>query len=159
MPNIKIERERFYELMGQKYEFEWLDDLGFEFGIEIEEDEERDKDGKVVKEYFKFDCMNNRPDLLTEATLTRAFKIYLQQMKPPQVVLTPPTTSMTVDPSVPSYSSRFTKFVHSLPQPSSEMFLSMRRPTKPSLLPKKNFTIPFVELVSMPLLELTILIL
>ena len=63
--------------MGKKYPFEWLDQLGFEFGIEIEEDEEKDKDGKVIKQYYKFDCMNNRPDLLTEATLTRAFKIYL----------------------------------------------------------------------------------
>lgn len=44
--------------------------------------------------------MNNRPDLLTEATLTRAFKIYLQQIKTPIVTLTPPTTTMTIDPSV-----------------------------------------------------------
>jgi hypothetical protein len=33
MPNIKIERERFHELMGKQYDFEWLDELGFEFGI------------------------------------------------------------------------------------------------------------------------------
>lgn len=38
MPNIKIEQERFFELMGERYTFEWLDDLGFEFGIEVEED-------------------------------------------------------------------------------------------------------------------------
>lgn len=65
MPNIKIEKQRFFELMGKEYQFEWLDDLGFEFGIEIEQDFERDKDGKVIKENLKFDCMNNRPDLLT----------------------------------------------------------------------------------------------
>ncbi len=29
MPNIKIEKERFFEIMGKKYDFEWLDDLGF----------------------------------------------------------------------------------------------------------------------------------
>jgi hypothetical protein len=29
MPNLKIERERFFELMGEKLEFEWLDNLGF----------------------------------------------------------------------------------------------------------------------------------
>lgn len=49
MPNIKIERSRFFELMGQQYDFKWLDDLGFEFGIEIEEDTEKDKDDKVIK--------------------------------------------------------------------------------------------------------------
>ena len=104
--------------MGKKYKFEELDNLGFEFGIEIEEDEERDKDGKIVKEYFKFDCMNNRPDLLTEATLTRAFKIYLQQIKPPQIVLSQPTTSIVVDPSVSSFSLRFIRFALSWLQQS-----------------------------------------
>jgi hypothetical protein len=37
MPNLKIEQDRFDELMGKKYTFEQLDDLGFEFGIEVEE--------------------------------------------------------------------------------------------------------------------------
>ena len=35
MPNLKIEQERFDELMGKKYTFEQLDELGFEFGIEV----------------------------------------------------------------------------------------------------------------------------
>lgn len=77
-----------------------MDNLGFEFGIEIEEDEETDKDGKIIKEYYKFDCMNNRPDLLTEATLVRAFKIYLGLSEVPSVVLTKSTTQITIDPSV-----------------------------------------------------------
>ncbi len=100
MPNLKIEKARFFELMGQEYEFEWLDKLGFEFGIEIEEDEERDKDGKLIKENLKFDCMNNRPDLLSEASLVRAFKVYLQQQEAPVVTLSAPTTSITIEPAV-----------------------------------------------------------
>jgi hypothetical protein len=44
--------------------------------------------------------MNNRPDLLTEATLVRAFKIYLGLSEVPSVVLTKPTTQITIDPSV-----------------------------------------------------------
>ena len=44
--------------------------------------------------------MNNRPDLLTEATLVRAFKIYLGLSEVPYVVLTKPTTQITIDPSV-----------------------------------------------------------
>ena len=54
-----------------------LEELGFEFGVEIEKDEEHDQEGKVVKEFYKFDCMNNRPDLLSESSLVRALKIYL----------------------------------------------------------------------------------
>lgn len=41
MPNLKIEKKVFEELMGKHYEFEQLDNLGFEFGIEIEEDNEK----------------------------------------------------------------------------------------------------------------------
>ena len=44
--------------------------------------------------------MNNRPDLLSEASLVRAFKLYLGQSEVPEVVLTAPTTSITIDPSV-----------------------------------------------------------
>jgi hypothetical protein len=33
MPNLKIEQERFDQLMGKKYTFDELDELGFEFGI------------------------------------------------------------------------------------------------------------------------------
>jgi len=44
--------------------------------------------------------MNNRPDLLSEASLVRAFKIYLEQIKTPVVTLSKPTTSLTIDPSV-----------------------------------------------------------
>ena len=34
MPNLKIEKGRFFELMGQKYQTDELDPLGFYFGIE-----------------------------------------------------------------------------------------------------------------------------
>jgi len=44
--------------------------------------------------------MNNRPDLLTEATLVRTFKIYLEQIQTPELRLTQPKLSITVDPSV-----------------------------------------------------------
>lgn len=86
--------------MGKKYEFQVLDDLGFEFGIQIEQDEEKDKDGNVTGLFYKFDCMNNRPDLLTEATLVRAFKIYLEEATTPLLTLSPVTTSMVVEPAV-----------------------------------------------------------
>lgn len=49
--------------MGIDFDIKKLEDLGFEFGIEIEEDVEEEEPGKAV-EYFKFECTNNRPDLL-----------------------------------------------------------------------------------------------
>lgn len=65
MPHLKIEQERFDELMGKKYSFEQLDDLGFEFGIEVEEAIEDNSKTNTKQLFYKFDCMNNRPDLLT----------------------------------------------------------------------------------------------
>ena len=88
--------------------------------------------------------MNNRPDLLTEATLVRAFKIYLEQIKAPQITLSQPTTSMVVDPSVRLDLFRSSKSDLSWQQLSLEMFLLMRKLTKPSLLLNKNCMILFV---------------
>ncbi len=42
MPNLKLKTARFEELMGKKYTFEELEKLGFEFGVEIEQDENAD---------------------------------------------------------------------------------------------------------------------
>lgn len=86
--------------MGKKFTFEELDDLGFEFGIEVEEVEEENAQTKEKKMSYKFDCMNNRPDLLTEATLVRTFKIYLEYIKTPELRLSEPKYSITVEPSV-----------------------------------------------------------
>jgi hypothetical protein len=44
--------------------------------------------------------MNNRPDLLTENSLTRVFKIYMGSEQTPEITLSKPTTQMIIDPSV-----------------------------------------------------------
>ena len=103
--------------------------------------------------------MNNRPDLLTEATLVRAFKIYLEQIKTPTVTLSPATTSMIVDPSVNNHLFRSNRFVPLLQLPFLETFLSIKKNIKLSLLPKRSFTILFVEQENMHQLEHTIWIL
>lgn len=99
MPNLKIDKKVFEEMMGKQYKFEELDDLGFEFGIEIEESVESVGENEK-KDIYKFDCMNNRPDLLTEMSLTRILKIYLGQIETPEMTLTKPTTQIVVHPSV-----------------------------------------------------------
>ncbi len=38
MPTIKICQKRFNQLMGQEWTLEKLEELGFEYGIEIEDD-------------------------------------------------------------------------------------------------------------------------
>lgn len=100
MPNLKVEKDTFHQLMGKQYEFQELEDLGFEFGIEVEEEKEAVQEN-ITKHFYKFDCMNNRPDLLSEITLTRTLKIYLGQIETPKMKLSKPTTRIVVDPSVP----------------------------------------------------------
>jgi hypothetical protein len=93
--------------------------------------------------------MNNRPDLLSEASLVRAFKLYLGKIKAPVVTLSAPTTSMTIDPSVTVDLIRSNKSGLLLQLLFSEMLILMKRHTKLSLLPNKNFTIPFAGPASM----------
>lgn len=38
MPTLKIEKSRFHTLMKQDYTLQQLEDIGFEFGIEVEEE-------------------------------------------------------------------------------------------------------------------------
>ena len=100
--------------------------------------------------------MNNRPDLLTEATLVRAFKIYLEQIKTPTITLAPHTTQMVIDHSVLLLKLRLNRSDLSLLLLSSETSPSTKKHIKLSSQPNKNFTILFAELENMHRLELMI---
>jgi hypothetical protein len=108
MPTIKIAKKRFNELMGIDFTFEKLEDLGFEYGIEIEEDSEEDMESEIDPktktrkriEFFRFECTNNRPDLLCEASLTRSLLLYLGKRKCPVVKTLPAVHQIIVDKSV-----------------------------------------------------------
>jgi len=100
--------------------------------------------------------MNNRPDLLSEASLVRAFKIYLGHIKTPTVTLSEPTTSLVIDPSVLQKIFRLNRSGHLLLLLYSETLLSIKKPIKLLLLHSKSFMIRFVEPESTHLLELTI---
>lgn len=91
MPTLKIEKSRFHSLMDQEYTLQSLEDLGFEFGIEVEDEVvPPGPENKLPIESYKFDCTNNRPDLLCEASLTRILKLYLRKGKCPELKVLPP---------------------------------------------------------------------
>lgn len=50
--------------------------------------------------YFKFECTNNRPDLLCESSLTRTLLMYLGKRECPQLKVLPATQKILVDESV-----------------------------------------------------------
>ena len=93
--------------------------------------------------------MNNRPDLLTEASLSRIFKIYLEKIETPTLKLSKPTTKIVVDPSVNIHSLRLNKSVHSLLQLCEGTSNSQIEPIKHSLMLNKSSTQHFVEHVNM----------
>lgn len=94
MPTIKIGKQRFNKLMGQEFTLEKLEDLGFEYGIEVEDDKETE--GTTVVEFFRFECTNNRPDLLCESSLTRSLLMYLEKAQCPTIKVLPTTQKIIV---------------------------------------------------------------
>lgn len=52
-------------------------------------------------EFFRFECTNNRPDLLCESSLTRSLLMYLGKTKCPIIKVLPSKERMIVEESVP----------------------------------------------------------
>ena len=60
MPTVNIYPAYFFKLLGRTYTYEELDEICFDFGIELEEGKD-DKDFKI----YKFEVAANRYDLLS----------------------------------------------------------------------------------------------
>jgi len=72
MPTVGVERDLLFKALKQEYTEEALDNLCFEFGIELD-DIETNEEGKVI---YKFDIGANRYDLLCIQGLTLALNTF-----------------------------------------------------------------------------------
>lgn len=100
MPTVHIEKDVFARYLGKTLTFVELNDLSFEFGIEVEEkeieEEEKKEDPKDKKKKKKqekrfeyvFEIAANRPDLLSVEGLTIALGCYLKLRDIPKYELT-----------------------------------------------------------------------
>lgn len=74
MPIVSVNIENFFKKLGKKLSFKELEELCFEYGIEVEEKEVAKKNKKSGKEEkvkeYAFEVGANRPDLLSVETLT-----------------------------------------------------------------------------------------
>ncbi|KAK3598111.1 hypothetical protein CHS0354_006069 [Potamilus streckersoni] len=86
MPTITVNSDELFVGLGRSYTLEQLDELCFDFGLEVEACEEVDKMGQLVVDStkFKFEVPANRYDLLCVEGLIRALNIFLGRQKAPR---------------------------------------------------------------------------
>jgi len=71
MPTVNTYPEYFFKLLGRKYTYEELDDICFDFGIELEKGKD-DNDIPILK----FEVAANRYDLLSVEGIAQAIGMY-----------------------------------------------------------------------------------
>ena len=84
MPTISINLEYFYELLGKKLTLKEFDDLCFDYGLELEEDND-------VEENVKVELPANRYDLLSVEGLALALRSYVDGRQVKHSVIKPET--------------------------------------------------------------------
>lgn len=82
MPTISINLEYFYELLGKKLTLKEFDDLCFDYGLELEEDND-------VEENVKVELPANRYDLLSVEGLALALRSYVDGRQVKHSVIKP----------------------------------------------------------------------
>lgn len=88
MPTVTVDIDSFFSRLGKKLTFKELEELCFDFGIEVEE---KDIAGSVsgknakakVKKQYAFEVGANRPDLLCLETLSLSLGVFLGTRKLP----------------------------------------------------------------------------
>ena len=79
MPTVNVDPDYFFKLFGEKLDFHTLEELCFDFGIELEKGT-AEEDG-VQKLIYKFEVAANRYDLLSVEGLAQALALYQGRMK------------------------------------------------------------------------------
>ncbi len=101
MPIASCPRDALYERLGRTYTEDELNEVLFEFGIELDDVEmptEEDPDAEVV---FKIEVPNNRHDLLCLEGLSRALAVFTGTASPPSYTLTSPSSLLEMTVEVP----------------------------------------------------------
>lgn len=101
MPNVAVDKEDLFTLLGRTYTHKEFDHLCFEFGIELDEDTTESVKGTDERAQYKLEISANRYDMLCIEGIAQALNEYLGRVPPPQYYLKPakPVVSLNVDPS------------------------------------------------------------
>ncbi|KAL3862124.1 hypothetical protein ACJMK2_008114 [Sinanodonta woodiana] len=93
MPTITVNCQELFTGLGKEYTLQEFDELCFEFGLEVDEFEEKNDQGQmeVDKTKFKVEVPANRYDLLCVEGLIRALSIFCEKRKAPRYKRISPT--------------------------------------------------------------------
>ncbi|KAJ2743670.1 phenylalanine--tRNA ligase subunit beta [Coemansia sp. BCRC 34301] len=89
MPTINVDKKSLFDHLGNEYDMEGFRELGFRFGVELEDDTPKEGEPVVDHEELKIDIPANRYDLLCFEGLSRALGIYLGREQTPNYRITP----------------------------------------------------------------------
>lgn len=88
MPRVNVDKVVFDTKIGKEYKFTELEELCFDFGMEVEIKEEEDANTKKSKEIYIFETAANRPDLLSCEGIVAALNVYLGKTAQPEFIIT-----------------------------------------------------------------------
>lgn len=109
MPTINVDRDYLFQQLEKTYTKQEFEQVCFEFGIELEEETselimaskeigESKAKGLSDKPIYRIDIPANRIDLLCPEGLTRALRVYLGLMAPPEYKTVPGPVQLIVKP-------------------------------------------------------------
>ncbi|KRX03405.1 putative DNA binding domain [Pseudocohnilembus persalinus] len=77
MPKVAVPVNTFDKLLKQKYELKDLEQICFDYGMEVEIESEEDSVTKKITQKYVFETAANRPDLLCGEGIANALNVYL----------------------------------------------------------------------------------
>jgi len=90
MPTISVKKRLLDEFLGKSYSEQELDEICFDYGLEVDDIVKEKNDAGVEEEVFKIEIPANRYDLLCVEGLTRALKVYRKEMNTPKYTIVKP---------------------------------------------------------------------
>jgi phenylalanyl-tRNA synthetase beta chain len=102
MPTIGVKKRLLDEFLGKSYSEKEIDDLCFDYGLEVDDIVKEKNDAGIDEEVFKIEIPANRYDLLCVEGLTRALKVFKKEIAPPkyEIIKLTKMQRMIVEPSV-----------------------------------------------------------
>lgn len=101
MPTVSVDREDLFQSLGRSYSKEELDELCFDYGIELDDWVEAGEDGEE-RATLKIDIPANRYDMLCFEGISRSLNVFLGRASAPKYNVVKPERPMrlTIEPEV-----------------------------------------------------------
>lgn len=101
MPTVSVDRQDLFESLGRSYSLQELDELCFDYGIELDDWIEAGEGGEE-RATLKIDIPANRYDMLCFEGISRSLNVFLGNVKAPKYNVIKPDrpVRLTIEPEV-----------------------------------------------------------